>query len=128
MFEDYGENIYNILSNVVNLNFKAQIKNSGIAFKRFFKIIDLESNKEFFQLTINDENILFMNQQDFLKEFISFLEKSIEDLETQFDLLKEESKGRFIDKNAIFMENETIGLYSNKQSKLLDKMRKLLTK
>ena len=30
---DYGENVYNIVSDIVGLKFKAQIKGSGIALK-----------------------------------------------------------------------------------------------
>jgi hypothetical protein len=35
MLENYRENIYNILSSIANLNFKAQIKNIGIISKFF---------------------------------------------------------------------------------------------
>tara|TARA_B110000902_G_scaffold187420_1_gene212050 strand:- start:343 stop:483 length:141 start_codon:yes stop_codon:yes gene_type:complete len=46
MIPDYGEKIYEILSKLVGLKFKAQIKDSGIEFKKIYIILDLETNSK----------------------------------------------------------------------------------
>ena len=48
MISDYGEKIYEILSELTGLKFKAQIKDSGIEFKKIYRITDLETKKEYY--------------------------------------------------------------------------------
>jgi len=123
MYSDYGETTYLILSKIVKLNFKAQIKNSGIEFRNIYRITDLESNFEYYSLITNGDPINFKNQSDFIKEFILFLEKNITYFNNQFEQLQKTANDRFVDKNAVFTEHEHIGNCDYKQSQILKKMK-----
>lgn len=123
MIPDYGEKIYGILSELVELKFKAQIKDSGIQFKKIYRVNDLETNTEYYSLIINDEQINFKNKDEFIIEFKSLLEKNLEEFERRFEELQKTSNDRWIDENQIYMEHEEIGHFGSKQSKLLKKMK-----
>ncbi len=123
MTPDYGETIYEILSKIVGLKFKSQIKNSGIEFKKIFKITDLETNKDFYSLIINQEQINFKDKTEFLNKFAILLEENMKEFDKRFEELQKISNNRWIDENQIFMEHEEIGHYGYKQSKLLQKIR-----
>ena len=122
MTSDYGEKTYEILSELIGLKFKAQIKDSGIEFKKIYRITDLETNVEYYSLIINSEQITFTNRTEFLKEFILLLKNNIEEFDRRFEELQRTSNDRWIDENQIYMEHEEIGHYGSKQSKLLKKL------
>ena len=48
MIPDYGEKTNKILSELIGLKFKAQIKDSGIEFKKIYRITDLDTNAEYY--------------------------------------------------------------------------------
>lgn len=123
MIPDYGEKIYEILSELIGLKFKAQIKDSGIEFKKIYRITDLETNAEYHSLIINSEQINFKNKAEFLKEFVSLLQNNINEFDRRFEELQKTSNDRWIDENQIYMEHEEIGHFGSKQSKLLKKMK-----
>jgi len=123
MISDYGEKTYEILSELVGLKFKTQIKDSGIEFKKIYRITNLETNKEYYSLIINSEQINFKNKAEFIKEFASLLQKNINEFDRRFEELQKNSNDRWIDENQIYMEHEEIGHYGSKQSKLLKKIR-----
>jgi hypothetical protein len=123
MIPDYGEKIYEILSELIGLKFKAQIKDSGIEFKKIYRVTDLESNAEYHSLIINDKQINFKNKAEFLKEFVLLLQNNINEFDRRFEELQKTSNDRWIDENQIYMEHEEIGHFGSKQSKLLKKMR-----
>lgn len=125
MLPDYGEKIYEILSELVELKFKAQIKDTGIEFEKIYKIIDLETNAEHYSLIINSEQVNFKNKAEFLTNFISHLENNIKEFDRRFEELQKTSNDRWIDENQIYMEHEEIGHFGYKQSKLLKKMKEL---
>lgn len=122
MISDYGEKIYEILSELTGLKFKAQIKDSGIEFKKIYRITDLETKKEYYWLIVNTEQINFKNKAGFITEFKSLLKNNINEFDTRFEELQRTSNDRWIDENQIFLEHEEIGHYGSKQSKLLKKM------
>ena len=122
MIPDYGEKIYMILSKLVGFKFKAQIKDSGIEFKKIYKIVDLETNTEYYSLIINSEQINFKNKTEFINEFKILLENNINEFERRFEELQKNTNDRCIDENLIYMEHEEIGHYGSKQSKLLEKI------
>lgn len=123
MISDYGEKTYEILSELVGFKFKAQIKDSGIEFKKIYRITNLETNKEYYSLIINSEQINFKNKAEFIKEFALLLQKNINEFDRRFEELQKTSNDRWIDENQIYMEHEEIGHYGSKQSKLLKKIR-----
>lgn len=106
---DYGKEIYEELSKLVDIKFKAQIKNSGIELKKLLHIEDLVTKDNFYLLKIDETSIAFVNKEDFIKKIIIYLNMSIKSLEQKFDDLQEESKSRFRDSNTIFCENEYLG-------------------
>jgi len=115
MHSDYGEKTYLILSKIVKLNFKSQLKDSGLEFKDIFKVVSLKSDFKYYSLITNEDPINFVDQIDFIEEFISFLEKNIAYLDSQTDTLGRTENERFV-------ENDYLGHYSYKQSKILKKM------
>src|SRR5690606_28922395 len=121
MIPHYGEKIYEILSKLIGLKFKAQIKDSGIIFKKIYRITDLESKEEHYSLITNGGLINFGNKEEFIKKFISFLENNISEFDRRFEELQKISTQRWIDENQIYMEHEEIGHYGSKQSILLTK-------
>ena len=121
---NYGENTYEILSELIDLKFKSQIKNSGIEFKRIYKITDLETNAEYFSLITNGEPINFKNRVDFLKKFIIYLENNINEFNERFEELQRTANDRWVDENQLFIEHEEIGYYGSKQSKLLERIKR----
>ena len=123
MISNYGENIYKILSELIGLKFKAQIKDSGIEFKKFYRITDLETNAVYYTLITNGKQINFENKAEFIKEFISYLENNINKFDKQFEELQKISNDRWVDENQLFIEHEEIGRYGHKLSKLLKKIK-----
>lgn len=118
---DYNEKVYNILARIIKLNFKSQIKKSGIILQRIYKIVNLVSNNEYYQLAVNDNVIIFKDKEEFCTEFIDFLQQNINELEAQFDEFNRSNE--YADKNSVFDYNDEISSHINKQSKLLDKLK-----
>lgn len=123
MIPDYGEKTYAILSELIGLKFKAQIKDSGIEFKKIYRITNLETNAEYYSLIINSDQINFKNKSEFIKEFTSLLQNNINEFDRRFEELQKTSNDRWIDENQIYMEHEEIGHFGSKQSKLLKKLK-----
>jgi len=123
MISDYGENIYKILSELIGFKFKAQVKNSGIEFKKIYQITNLETNAKYYSLIVNQEQINFKDKTEFIEKFIILLEKNINEFEQRFEELQRISNDRWVDENQLFLEHEEIGNNGFKQSKLLEKMK-----
>ncbi len=123
MIPDYGGNTYKILNKIIKINFKAQIKDSGIELKKLYKMTDLESGKEDYLLVTNGNSIRFVDEHDFIQKFIMFLKSNIADFNQQYKDLRERANEAVVDETAIFMEDEYIGFCGNKQWTLLNKMR-----
>ncbi len=116
--------IYEILSKLVGLKFKAQFNDCGIEFKGLYKITNLQTDNEYYSLiTTDNDQINFMDTPEFLTEFIALLERNIQEFDRRFEELQKTSNDRWVDENALYMEHEEIGHYGAKQSKLLDKMK-----
>lgn len=128
MISDFGETTYNLLSNITKLNFKAQIKDSGIEFNKIYGLTNLENGSQNFLLLVNEKTIVFKDKADFIEKFIKFLKQSIRDLENEFETINENNKNGHKNSNRDFLENDRIGFYENKQAKLLEKMNKLAEK
>lgn len=118
---DYGEEVYNILSDIVKLKFKAQIKGSGIELKKICKVIDLVSNEESYLLLGNNFSLVFWDRADFIDEFIKLLRSNIARFSNEFEELNKRANETLADENAIYMEHEYIGVCSSKQSILLER-------
>ncbi|MEP4535217.1 MAG: hypothetical protein ABJ004_19125 [Cyclobacteriaceae bacterium] len=116
--------IYEILSKLVGLKFKAQFNNCGIEFSGIYKITNLQSTNEYYCLiTTDSDRINFKDKTEFLTKFIALLERNIQEFDRRFEELRKTSNDRWVDENALYMEHEEIGHYGSKQSKLLEKMK-----
>ncbi|MCP9611371.1 hypothetical protein [Coprobacter tertius] len=124
MIPDYGEKVYTILSDLTGLKFKAQLKGSGIEFKSIYKMQNLVGGSESYLLFLDDTSIWFRDRDGFINEFITFLAKSLEDLNARFEEINYRlARKPFADEYAIYEENEYIGVCGAKRQTLLQKMR-----
>jgi len=64
MTEDYGEEVYNLLSKIVGLKFKSQINGSGIRLEKLFEMKNLVTGEEFFCLKTNKRAIEFNSPKE----------------------------------------------------------------
>lgn len=123
MTTEYGIDVYEKLSEITKLKFKALIKDSGVEFKQIYQITDLVTLYQYYEIITHADSIVFENRSEFIEEFIKWLEKSIAQYEQESKELNETHNQRTVDKNMNYLENETISHYIDKQFKLLDKMR-----
>lgn len=123
MIPNYGEEVYQKISEITGLKFKSQIKDSGIIFEKIFEMHNLVTDSKNFLVTTDKENIIFNKREDFIQKFIMHLKESIHQLNNDYKSLLEQQNEAIVDDNLIFIENERIGYYGNKQLKLLNKMR-----
>lgn len=119
---NYGKEVYEELSKLVGIKFKAQIKDSGIELKKLLSIKDLITKENYYYLILDETSIKFKSCEDFIETFISYLDRNLKSLELRFNNLQGESKGRFVNKNTVFYENEYLGKFSYKQGILLKRM------
>ncbi len=117
-------NTYEIVSKITSLKFKRQLDNSGIEFDRILQVKDLETNDEWYHLTIGDKGyIQFDDTLSFINEFIILLRKSLEELNNEFEELQRiAAESTFYDETQHYYEHERIGLEGSKQNKLLKLM------
>lgn len=121
MIPKYGEPVYKVLSQILGLNFKTQVKRSGVEFKTIYKLIDLVSGKEDYLLVLNDTNIRFQSPESFIEEFILFLRNSIKEINQRIDAVHESLQQPFYDKKKAFEEDEYLGVCGSRQMTLLEK-------
>lgn len=127
MIPKYGEDVYEKVSELVGLKFKAQIKNSGIVFKEILELTNLITSEKHFLLITNSTPIRFIDKNEFVQNFIVLLRRSIDKLNEDYQLLLAQQDQAIVDENLIFWENERIGHYGSKQLALLNKMRDFRT-
>ena len=127
MIPDYGQEVYEKVSQVTGLKFKSQMKGSGIVFKQIFEMTDLISEKRNYLIFTNSDSIWFTDKNDFIQKFIIWIKKSIDQLNADYQEVLERQNQAVVDENWIFLENERIGYTGEKQLKLLNKMREFRT-
>ncbi|CAA0175779.1 conserved hypothetical protein [Tenacibaculum maritimum] len=128
MIPDYGEGVYERISQITGLKFKSQMKGSGIVFKQIFEMTDLISGKKNYLVFTNQDSIWFTEKDEFIQKFINWIKKSIDQLNEDYREVLKMQEQAVVDDNWIFVENERIGYTGNKQLELLNKMRELRTK
>ena len=119
------EDIYDKISSLYAIKFKAQLKDSPIEFKAFYHVVDVITTKECYQIIFrNDESIIFSDQLDFISEFMIYVQSKIDELQDQFDELNNrEYDGMKYDENEVFNQNERIGHGQYKLNQILDKFK-----
>ncbi len=127
MISEYGQEVYEKVSDLTGLKFKTQIKGSGIVFMQIHELSNLVSEERFYVLTTNSVSIKFINKDEFIQKFIKLIKQSIDKLNADYQELLSLQNQAIVDENMIFIENERIGYSGNKQIKLLNKMREFRT-
>lgn len=121
------EEIYEKLSSLFNLKFKAQLKDSQIEFNNFLlaKNVVLENENYVILFRKEKEILKFRNRNEFLSSFISFIDIKINKFEEEFkDLQKFESMSMGIkyDENEVYMRHENIGHGTTKLNRIREKL------
>jgi hypothetical protein len=129
MIDNYGEKVYDILSDIIDLKFKSQIKGSGIKFEEIHKMINLQNLKEEYVLFLDSRVIRFKDTKEFIQKFCGHLKQNLKEFNEEYRQLRQsEQSDMFVDKQHIWYRDEHISHCSNKQLVLLDKMREFLLK
>lgn len=71
------ESVYSLLSKIVNLKFYSELKDSGIEFERIYRMTNLSTGKENYLIIVNNVEIRFVTQRDFIYHFSNFLKNNI---------------------------------------------------
>lgn len=127
MIPDYGQNVYDKVSEITGLKFKSQMKGSGIVFKQVFEMNDLVTNEKTYLILTNSDSIWFSDRDDFIQRFIFWIKKSIDQLNAEYQEVQERQNQAVVDEKLMFLEHERIGYTGEKQLKLLNKMREYRT-
>lgn len=119
------EDIYDKISSLYGIKFKAQLKDSPIEFKAFYHVIDVMTNSKCYQIIFgNDERIIYFEKSDFITEFMIYIQSKINGLQDQFDELNNrEYDGMKYDENEVFNQHERIGHGQYKLNQILDKFK-----
>lgn len=114
------ESTYTILSEILKLKFGKQLKDSGVDFHRIYKMINLETGKENYLVVLNDIEIRFVSNRDFINHFIRFLSSNLEKLNKRYQYLIHLEPDEFNDEISIEREYKEIDYYIYKQNELLN--------
>jgi hypothetical protein len=121
MPENKLKSIYEILTTIIKFRL-GSLKESGIELNGIYKMINLQSGKEFYKLVVNDKEIVFTNGYSFAYHFSKFLESNIKYYNQRFDELTNIQINDFTDNIAIEMKYKEIDHYRYKQKEILGKL------
>lgn len=121
------EEIYEKLSSLFNLKFKAQLKDSPIEFDNFLMVKNVVLENENYVILFRKENdiLKFRNREEFITSFINFIDIKIKQFEEEFiELQKFESMSMGIkyDENEVYMRHESIGHGTIKLNQIREKL------
>ncbi|MGB5818769.1 MAG: hypothetical protein WBG90_04730 [Saonia sp.] len=126
MIKDYNEEVYSILSKVLDIKFKRELKHSGIVLEAIFEMDNLVTNKNSYLLVLSDTSINFSNSDEFIQKFINYLNSNLKRINQDFkELRRMEQEDAIVDEARIFLEDERIGLQGQKYLGLLKKFREI---
>lgn len=125
-FSKDEEAVYEILSKILQLKFKGQIKNSGITLKEIHEMKNLQNGELEHVLIVDGLFIRFKSPKQFLLNFISHLKKNLNEMNEEFQQLQyHRNHDLAIDEIYLHSREEELSYYSNKQLTLLNKFREL---
>ena len=121
------EDIYEKLSSLFNLKFKAQLKDSPIVFDNFLQIKNVVLGNENFVILFESEKeiLKFKDREEFINNFISFIDIKMNKLNKEFEDLQNferMSMGIKYDENEVYMRHETIGHGTMKLDQIRNKL------
>lgn len=108
------EEIYEKLSSLFNIKFKVQLKDSPIVFDNFLQVKNVVLEKQNYVILFqNEKEILkFKDRNEFIANFISFIDIKISEFNDEFEELQnfeKSSMGIKYDENEVYMRHENIG-------------------
>ncbi|QDW20644.1 hypothetical protein [Flavobacterium sp. KBS0721] len=121
------EEIYEKLSSLFNIKFKAQLQNSPIFFKNFLQIKNVVLGNENYVILFESEKeiLKFKDREEFINSFISFIDIKMSELNKEFEDLQNFEKmsmGIKYDENEVYMRHETIGHGTMKLDQIRNKL------
>lgn len=116
------ESVYSILSKIVNLKFYPELKDSGIEFDRIYRMTNLSTTKEHYLIVVNNIEIKFVTQRDFIHHFSNFLKHNLTALNKQYNELISITTNEYTDDVAIEMKYKEVDFFRLKQTELLEKL------
>lgn len=124
------EEIYEKLSSLFNIKFKAQLKDSPIVFDNFLQIKNVVlENENYAILFLREKEILkFRDKKEFVDNFISFIDIKIGEFNREFENLQNFERmlmGIKYDENEVYIRHETIGHGIMKLNQIRDKLSKV---
>lgn len=121
------EEIYEKISYLFKIKFKAKLNDSPIDFESFLQVKDVVSGSENYVISFRKENeiVKFRNKEEFIISFVKFIDLKLSQFEDEFNELQEfesNSMGIKYDENEVYLRHEHIGYGSTK----LDQIKKRL--
>jgi|APLak6261672720_1056091.scaffolds.fasta_scaffold05982_1 hypothetical protein len=122
MGDKKAESVYSLLSKIVNLKFYSELKDSGIEFERIYRMTNLSTGKENYLIVVNNVEIRFVTQRDFIHHFSNFLTHNIVVLNKRYNELTSIVINDYTDDVALEMKYKEIDCFRFKQTELLGKL------
>jgi len=119
------ESIYEHLSSITGLKFKAHLKGTDIQFKDLYKMHNLTSGIEDYLVLIEgSKSFRFTNLDGFIDEMIFLVKDLIGELNNEFrELNRRQENDAIVDEVAMFERHEYIGYTGERLLKLLNVLR-----
>jgi hypothetical protein len=121
------DEIYEKLSSLFNIKFKAQLKDSPIVFDNFLHVKNLITENENYVIVFHNEKsvLKFRDKNEFLTNFIDYIETKINEFQEEFEELnrfERMSMGIKYDENEVYMRHESIGHGQYKLNQIREKL------
>lgn len=116
------ESTYSVLSKIIKLKFYDQFKECGIEFNNIYKMTNLVSGKENYLIYINEIELKFVTNKDFVYHFARFLTNNIQSLNESYNEIIKIKTNEFTDDIGIEMSYKLKEYQIMKQKELLNKM------
>lgn len=128
MINDYGQDVYNILSKLIKIRFAKYLKDSGIELEAIYQMKNMKNDAEFYLLEINKVQIRFKTSRDFVFHFIQFLKKNIEYYNKVYRELTTKPIDEFTDEVSLEMRYKQVDYFRIQQTELLGIMQEYYDK
>lgn len=124
------EEVYEKLSSLLNIKFKAQLKGCPIEFYKILLVQNLITNNENYTVIFKNEKnwLIFKNKTEFIECFIEHIDIKIRELNQEFEELNKFERLSMVikyDENEVYNRHEEIGNGLFKLNQLKEKLIKL---
>ena len=127
------DEVYEKLSSMLGIKFKAQLRESPIEFDKIIFCRNLINDNETFSVIIKKDkkHIVFKEKKDFIHTFLNYIQTEIDRYEKRYkDLIdpNQNNNGLKSDDHQLYIEHEEIGHGTDKLEKLKERLIKILKK